>query len=85
MAFAALEFLLLPVGLGLLGFIEPCTIGCHLLFLETQSSRSNREKLNAVLAFIATRSLVSGLGRGLIMFDPLPCGSECDGCEEVSG
>lgn len=24
---------LLPVGLGLLGFIEPCTIGGHLLFL----------------------------------------------------
>ena len=68
MAFTALEFFLLPVGLGLLGFIEPCTIGGHLLFIETQSSRSNREKMDAVLAFIATSSLVSGLVGGIIAF-----------------
>ncbi|CAM3556111.1 MAG: sulfite exporter TauE/SafE family protein [Thalassospira sp.] len=68
MVFTTLEFLLLPVGLGLLGFIEPCTIGGHLLFLETQNNRSSREKLNAVLTFIATRSLVSGLVGGLIAF-----------------
>lgn len=68
MAFTTLEFLLLPVGLGLLGFIEPCTIGGHLLFLETQNNRSNREKLNAVLTFIVARSLVSGLVGGLIAF-----------------
>lgn len=68
MAFTAPEFLLLPVGLGLLGFVEPCTIGGHLLFLETQNNRTNRKKLNAVLTFIATRSLVTGLAGGLIAF-----------------
>lgn len=68
MAFNTLEFLLLPIGLGLLGFIEPCTIGGHLIFLETQNNRSIREKLNAVLTFIATRSLVTGLIGGLIAF-----------------
>tara|TARA_R110002126_G_scaffold217419_2_gene363276 strand:+ start:3986 stop:4720 length:735 start_codon:yes stop_codon:yes gene_type:complete len=64
----ALEFVLLPIGLGLLGFIEPCTIGGHLLFLDTQVGRSSREKLNAVLSFVATRSLVSGLFGALIAF-----------------
>lgn len=68
MAFTTPELLLLPIGLGLLGFIEPCTIGGHLLFLETQNSRSNREKLSAVLTFIVARSLVSGLFGGLIAF-----------------
>ncbi len=62
------SILLLPLGLGLLGFIEPCTIGGHLLFLDTQKNRSNREKLDAVLAFIATRSLVAGLFGALIAF-----------------
>jgi cytochrome c-type biogenesis protein len=68
MEFTALELVLLPIGLGLLGFVEPCTIGGHLLFLETQNGRSNREKLNAVLTFVATRSLVAGLFGALIAF-----------------
>ncbi len=68
MEFSTLEFVLLPIGLGLLGFIEPCTIGGHLLFLETQNSRSNREKLNAVLAFVVTRSFVAGLSGAVIAF-----------------
>lgn len=68
MEFAALELVLLPIGLGLLGFVEPCTIGGHLLFLETQVDRSRREKLNAVLTFVATRSLVSGLFGAVIAF-----------------
>jgi cytochrome c-type biogenesis protein len=68
MEFSTLELILLPIGLGLLGFIEPCTIGGHLLFLETQNGRSSREKLNAVLTFIATRAFVAGLFGALIAF-----------------
>lgn len=68
MEFTALELVFLPIGLGLLGFIEPCTIGGHLLFLETQVDRSRREQLNAVLTFVATRSLVSGLFGAVIAF-----------------
>lgn len=68
MEFSTLEFLLLPIGLGLLGFIEPCTIGGHLLFLETQNGRSSREKLSAVAAFIVTRSIVAGLSGAVIAF-----------------
>ncbi|WP_169543843.1 cytochrome c biogenesis CcdA family protein [Sneathiella aquimaris] len=68
MEFTLLELVLLPIGLGLLGFVEPCTIGGHLLFLETQNGRSNRQKLNAVLTFVATRSLIAGLFGALIAF-----------------
>ncbi len=51
---------LLPIGLGLLGFIEPCTIGAHLLFLNSQNKRTQAEKIRALALFIAVRSLVAG-------------------------
>ncbi len=60
--------ILLPIGLGLLGFIEPCTIGGHLLFLDSQKRRSAPEKISAVLVFVAIRSLVAGLFGALIAF-----------------
>ena len=62
------SLILLPIGLGLLGFIEPCTIGGHLLFLETQNQRSGREKISAVAIFIMVRALVAGLAGALIAF-----------------
>ena len=68
MEFTTLELVLLPIGLGLLGFIEPCTIGGHLLFLETQVGRSSREKINAVLTFVLVRSAVTGLLGALVAF-----------------
>ena len=60
--------ILLPIGLGLLGFVEPCTIGGHLLFLDTQNERSRVEKLNAVGVFVAVRSVVAGLFGAMIAF-----------------
>jgi len=60
--------ILLPIGLGLLGFIEPCTIGAHMLFLDTQKSRSSLEKIKAVLVFIIVRSLVVGLFGAVIAY-----------------
>lgn len=68
MEFTPLEFILLPIGLGLLGFVEPCTIGGHLVFLDTQVGRTSGQKLKAVLTFIATRSVVSGLFGAFIAF-----------------
>jgi cytochrome c-type biogenesis protein len=68
MELTTLQLAILPIGLGLLGFIEPCTIGGHLLFLETQVARSSREKIKAVLTFVLVRSLVTGLFGALIAF-----------------
>jgi len=58
----------LPIALGLLGFIEPCTIGGHLVFLDTQKERSKIAKIKAVVIFLLTRSFVAGLFGALIMF-----------------
>lgn len=60
--------ILLPIGLGLLGFIEPCTVGGHLLFLDTQKDRTAAEKINAVVVFVATRAMVAGLFGAFIAF-----------------
>jgi len=57
---------LLPLGLGLLGFVEPCTIGGHLLFLQSQNNRTRAQQLKSVGVFIAVRALVMGLFGALI-------------------
>ena len=59
--------LTLAVALGLLGFVEPCTIGAHLLFLEGQRRRAMRERLGAVAVFIVARLIVMGGFGGLIV------------------
>lgn len=61
MDFSPQTLVIFPIALGLLGFIEPCTIGGHLLFLDTQKERSTVEKTKAVLVFLLTRSFMSGL------------------------
>ena len=61
MEISFLTLLLLPAGLGLLGFVEPCTIGGHLLFLDTQKARPAPQQRRALAVFILTRSLVAGL------------------------
>jgi len=63
-----IQLILLPIGLGLLGFIEPCTIGGHLLFVETQSRRTSREKISAVALFILVRAFIAGLAGATIAF-----------------
>jgi cytochrome c-type biogenesis protein len=37
---SAVNLVLLPLGLGLLGFLEPCSIGSSLLFLKSVFGRS---------------------------------------------
>ena len=61
MEFTALELVILPIGLGLFLFVESCTIGGHLLFLETQNNRQRLARIHAVLTFIVSRSIVAGL------------------------
>ncbi len=60
------SLVLLPVGLGLLGFVEPCTIGAHLVFLNSLKARPGPRKLGAVLVFIATRALTAGVFGAMI-------------------
>lgn len=56
-----METLLLPIGLGLLGFIEPCTMGSNLLLIKYLERRPYRDRLAQMLVFAASRALFMGL------------------------
>lgn len=53
--------LLLPIGLGLLGFVEPCAIGSTLVFIKLMEGRPAAAKLGQVLSFALARALFTGL------------------------
>ena len=60
-AIGAVNFLLLPIGLGLLGFIEPCSMGGNLLFIKFLEHRSRASKIAAAAVFTFTRAGFIGL------------------------
>lgn len=53
--------ILLPLGLGLFGFVEPCAIGATLLFIKTLEGASAATKVAQVLAFTVSRAIFTGL------------------------
>lgn len=61
------QTLLLAFGLGLLGFVEPCTIGAHMLFLGAQARRPMNRRLGAALTFLLARLAVMGGFGGMIV------------------
>lgn len=52
--------ILLPIGLGFIGFIEPCTIGSTLVFIKVMEGRTAAVKVWQVGVFTATRALFIG-------------------------
>ena len=52
--------LVLPLGLGLLGFIEPCTVGSSLLFVKYLEGKEAAAKLLETSVFTVTRALFIG-------------------------
>ena len=61
------QTLMLAFGLGLLGFIEPCTIGAHMLFLGGQRARPIKARLGAASVFLLARLIMMGGFGGLIV------------------
>lgn len=61
MSHDALVTWLWPIGLGLLGFVEPCAVGMTALFVLALEGRSAGEKARHVLLFTAARTLAMGL------------------------
>ncbi len=55
------SLVLLPVGLGLLGFIEPCSIGSTLIVMKQLEGKSPASKLAQVSVFASTRAVFIGL------------------------
>lgn len=57
----ALQWVALPIGLGLFGFIEPCSVGSSLLFVKSIEGKSASDKLALISMFALIRTLVMGL------------------------
>jgi cytochrome c-type biogenesis protein len=55
------QLLVLPAGLGLFGFIEPCSIGSTLLFVKYLEDAGAAEKIRQTALFAATRAVFIGL------------------------
>lgn len=51
----------LPIGLGLLGFVEPCSLGSTLLFVKYLESRDRASQLGHGIAFALARAVFMGL------------------------
>jgi cytochrome c-type biogenesis protein len=56
-----LYLLSLAVGLGLLGFVEPCSIGANMVFLGHLRERGREARLRETAKFALVRSVVLGL------------------------
>jgi cytochrome c-type biogenesis protein len=56
-----INLVVLPIGLGLLGFVEPCSIGSTLVFVKTIEGRNPAGKLAQVGVFALTRAVFIGL------------------------
>lgn len=61
MGFTLNQILILPLGLGLLGFVEPCSIGATLLFVKYLEAKNTSDKLAQTIMFAATRAVFMGL------------------------
>src|SRR3970282_1080334 len=55
----------IPIGLGLLGFFEPCSLGANILFLNLLAHADAGRRVRQALVFTATRAIFLGLLGGL--------------------
>jgi cytochrome c-type biogenesis protein len=60
-AWGMINLVVLPAGLGLLGFVEPCSIGATLVFIKYLEGKRASEKRLEVAVFAVTRAVVIGL------------------------
>ncbi|MDP6806070.1 MAG: hypothetical protein QF902_12205 [Rhodospirillales bacterium] len=66
MEFSYPTVLVVPLGLGLLGFVEPCTVGGHLVFLRAMADHPLKARPVSTLTFTLVRTLVMGSFGALI-------------------
>jgi cytochrome c-type biogenesis protein len=58
--FTLINTVALPIGLGLLGFVEPCSIGSSLVFIKYIEGQSAAARIAQVGVFALTRALLIG-------------------------
>ena len=56
----AFQIVVLPIGLGLLGFVEPCSIGSTLIFVKYLEGQGFADRLAQVGVFAVTRAVLIG-------------------------
>jgi cytochrome c-type biogenesis protein len=57
------QILLIPLAFGLVGFVEPCSIGIHMIFLGSVADAPPRRRLAGVAVFALVRAvLMAGVG-----------------------
>ncbi|MBA3389568.1 MAG: hypothetical protein M3397_03405 [Actinomycetota bacterium] len=56
-----ISFLALAFGLGLLGFVEPCSVGANGIFLASLRGKNHATRLRETVRFALSRSVVLGL------------------------
>ncbi len=67
-----IQWVLLPIGFGLMGFFEPCSVGSTFMFLQTIEGKRSEDRLAQVVIFALTRALfMGGLGLGAIVIGSL--------------
>lgn len=61
--FGFVNLLVLPAALGLVGFVEPCSIGSSLIFIKYLERKDAARKLAETVLFATTRAVfIGGLG-----------------------
>jgi len=56
-----LDLAVLPIAFGLLGFVEPCSIGSTLVFIKVIEGRSASQKVAQVATFALSRGVFIGV------------------------
>ena len=57
----AVQFVGVPLGFGLIGFVEPCSMGANFVFWAYLRDRPAPERFRHALTFVLSRSLFLGL------------------------
>lgn len=56
-----LSFVGIPLAFGLVGFVEPCSVGANFVFLSYLRARPAAERFGQALTFVLSRALFLGL------------------------
>ena len=58
--FDLFQLVILPIGLGLVGFVEPCSIGSSLVLIKVIEGQSTVARITQVSVFALTRAILIG-------------------------
>ena len=62
----AVRFVGVPLGFGLIGFVEPCSMGASFVFLAYLRDRPAAARVRHALTFVLIRSLFLGILGGVV-------------------